>query len=188
MGWVGGWVRRTPVVGHLGRVVPGVRRKAPKSGALSTEYPSRTFDRTSPAVPDPVRQRPHPRRSTPTAAQQRHRQKARHPHAPTPAEIPEVERNPGTQLSQSRAPRRRLSPQRPRRQHTAPRPTPPTEQTELEPDPGTQLSQSRAPRRRLVTPAGTAPTHRSRTNPGHRTDRAGTRPPEPPTPEPWPPS
>src|SRR6266511_3245768 len=64
--WVGGWVRRTPVVGHLGRVVPGVRRKAPKSGALSTEYPSRSLLRTSPAVPDPVRQK-----DTPTAVTHR---------------------------------------------------------------------------------------------------------------------
>src|SRR6266498_1439929 len=78
------------------------------------------------------------------------------------------------------------SPQRGPRQPTDPGPTPATERTELEPDPGTQSSQSRAPRRRLVTPAGTAPTHRSRTNPGHRTDRAGTRPRDPIQPVPCP--
>src|SRR6266511_2422377 len=37
-----------------------------------------------------------------------------------------------------------------------------------------------------VAPAGTAPTHRSRTNPGHRTDRAGTRPRDPIQPVPCP--
>src|SRR6266542_3619254 len=71
-------------------------------------------------------------------------------------------------------------------QPTDPGPTPATERTELEPDPGTQPSQPRAPRRCLVTPAGTAPTHRSRTNPGHRTDRAGTRPRDPTQPAPRP--
>src|SRR6266545_4041079 len=63
---------------------------------------------------------------------------------------------------------------------------PPAEIPEVERNPGTQLSQSRAPRRCLVTPAGTAPTHRSRTNSGHRTDRAGTRRRDPTQPVPCP--
>ncbi len=103
--WVGGWVRRTPVVGHLGIGVPGVRRKAPKSGALSTENPSRTLP--GPHPPYPTRyDKGHPRRS-PTAARQRHRRKARPPTYP-PGEGPELERNPGAQLSHPPIPRRRL--------------------------------------------------------------------------------
>jgi len=42
LGWVVGYLGRLwPVT--LVRLFPGVRRKAPKSGALSTEDPSRTL-------------------------------------------------------------------------------------------------------------------------------------------------
>ncbi len=122
----GGCVHRTPVAGHPGTAVSGRSPESAQSGALSTEFPSRTFGRTSAAAPDPAPPRPPPPRS-PTTTGQRHRRNPRPPHSPNPGGSPELERD------------------------TDPHQTPTTEQAELEPDAGTRPGRPPHPRRRLVT-------------------------------------
>ena len=90
----GGCVHRTPVAGHPGTAVSGRSPESAQSGALSTEFPSRTFGRTSAAAPDPAPPRPPPPRS-PTTTGQRHRRNPRPPHSPNPGESPELNATPG---------------------------------------------------------------------------------------------
>src|SRR6266545_2891712 len=72
---LGGWLGTSDACGrspwHRGSGRPP--ESAQKRGAFHRE-PSRTLPRTSPAVPHPLPQRPHPPRSPP-AVQQRHRRK-----------------------------------------------------------------------------------------------------------------
>src|SRR6266540_3958431 len=185
VGWVVGYVGRLWSV-TLARWFRASAGKRPKAG------------RFPPNTPPALSTGPHP--PYPTRYDKGHTRDGQHP--PPPSNATDKRRDIPTHPPQPKSPRWNAtpgpnsaspvplvaasSPQRGPRQPTDPGPTPATELPELEPDPGTQLSQSRAPRRRLVTPAGTAPTHRSRTNPGHRTDRAGTRPRDPTQPVPCP--
>src|SRR6266498_6117164 len=101
--WVGGWVRRTPVVGHLGTVVPGVRlpRSRPtrrwraSPAELATDNPYRIPSRTRP--PSPARSdKGHTRRGHPPPEQQRHGRKAIPPDVPAQAKAPSWNVIPGT--------------------------------------------------------------------------------------------
>src|SRR6266508_6000471 len=104
VGWVVGYVGRLWSV-TLARWFRASAGKRPKAGHFPTRTPPALYP--GPHPPYPTRyDKGHPRRS-PTAARQRHRRKARPPTYP-PGEGPELERNPGAQLSHPPIPRRRL--------------------------------------------------------------------------------
>src|SRR6266545_3807046 len=104
--YLGGWLGTSDACGrspwHRGSGRPP--ESAQKRGAFHREPLPHL---PGPHPPYPTRyDKGHPRRS-PTAARQRHRRKARPPTYP-PGEGPELERNPGAQLSHPPIPRRRL--------------------------------------------------------------------------------
>src|SRR6266511_4091509 len=102
--WVGAWVPRTPVVGHLGTVVPGVRLPRSRPARRWRASPAASLPPGTPtgfpAVPG-QRPRPGPTKATPAAVTHRPYSNPTDetpdiPHLPTRRD-PELERNPGTQ-------------------------------------------------------------------------------------------